>query len=175
MSTPADTTSDAVRPAGSTGVIPSLEDKNFGSNLEVSNLTVCMTRSRIPVVTDVSFSVPAGHIMGLVGESGSGKSTVGLALLGYVRRGLDIDAGSVQLGNVSVLELSGTALRRARGALASYVPQDPASGLNPALRLGPSCARRSRSTTTSSTRARASTTASPSCSARCSCWRPGTS
>jgi peptide/nickel transport system ATP-binding protein len=136
MSTTPDTTSGVVRPAGSTGVIPSLEDKNFGSNLEVSNLTVCMTRSRIPVVTDVSFSVPAGHIMGLVGESGSGKSTVGLALLGYVRRGLDIGAGSVQLGNVSVLELHGTALRRARGSLASYVPQDPASGLNPALRLG---------------------------------------
>jgi peptide/nickel transport system ATP-binding protein len=107
-----------------------------GAPLEVSGLAVVMSRSKIPVVEDVGFSVPAGHIMGLVGESGSGKSTVGLSLLGYTRRGLTIASGSVRLGDVSVLDLSGSALRRSRGSLASYVPQDPASGLNPALRLG---------------------------------------
>jgi peptide/nickel transport system ATP-binding protein len=107
-----------------------------GAPLDVSGLTVVMSRSKIPVVQDVAFSVPAGRIMGLVGESGSGKSTVGLSLLGYTRRGLTIDSGAVQLGDLSMLDLSGSALRRARGRLASYVPQDPASGLNPALRLG---------------------------------------
>ncbi|MBS1883855.1 MAG: ABC transporter ATP-binding protein [Actinobacteria bacterium] len=74
--------------------------------------------------------------MGLVGESGSGKSTVGLALLNYVRRGLTIDSGTVRIDETSVLDLSGAALRKARGSLVAYVPQDPASGLNPVLTLG---------------------------------------
>ncbi|MBS1889090.1 MAG: ABC transporter ATP-binding protein [Actinobacteria bacterium] len=104
--------------------------------LRVDGLTVVLRRSKVPVVEDVSFSVPAGQIMGLVGESGSGKSTVGLALLNYVRRGLKIAAGSVRIDDTGVLELSGAALRRARGSLVAYVPQDPASGLNPALTLG---------------------------------------
>ena len=88
------------------------------------------------MVENISFSVSAGQIMGLVGESGSGKSTVGLALLNYARRGLSITAGSVQIGDTSVLELSGAGLRKARGSLVAYVPQDPASGLNPSMTLG---------------------------------------
>src|SRR4051812_11999777 len=95
-----------------------------GAPLEVSGLTVVMSRSEIPVVQDVSFSIPAGRIMGLVGESGSGKSTAGLALLNYARRGLKIAGGTVRLGATSVLDLEGAALRRARGSLLAYVPQD---------------------------------------------------
>jgi peptide/nickel transport system ATP-binding protein len=37
---------------------------------------------------------------------------------------------------VDVLQLSGDKLRDARGRLVSYVPQDPAAGLNPAHRVG---------------------------------------
>jgi peptide/nickel transport system ATP-binding protein len=107
-----------------------------GASLSVEGLTVVMAKSRIPVVTDVSFDVAAGTVMGLVGESGSGKSTVGLALLGHVRRGLAIAGGSVRLGDQDILQLRDGALRRARGRLVAYVPQDPASGLNPAMRLG---------------------------------------
>ncbi len=107
-----------------------------GTALRVRDLTVVMRRSRIPVVADVSFDVAAGDVMGLVGESGSGKSTVGLALLGYCRQGLEIAGGQVRLGECEVLELKGAALRGSRGRLFSYVPQDPASGLNPAMRLG---------------------------------------
>ncbi|CUR56121.1 putative ABC transporter, ATP-binding protein [metagenome] len=107
-----------------------------GPRLRVEGLDVVLTTSRTPVVQDVAFSVGAAQVMGLVGESGSGKSTVALSLLGYARRGLTIAAGTVDVGGTSVLDLSGTALRKARGKLVSYVPQDPASGLNPALTLG---------------------------------------
>ena len=51
------------------------------------------SKHRTPVVKDVSFSVAGGRILGLVGESGSGKSTVGVALLGLARRGLEIAEG----------------------------------------------------------------------------------
>ena len=104
--------------------------------LTVSGLTVVTRKHKTPVVKDVSFSVAGGKILGLVGESGSGKSTVGVALLGLARRGLEIAAGSVTIGDVDVLKMSSSELRRARGRLVAYVPQDPASGLNPALRIG---------------------------------------
>jgi peptide/nickel transport system ATP-binding protein len=104
--------------------------------LRVEDLTIVLNASSTPVVQDVTFSVAPAQVMGLVGESGSGKSTVALSLLNYARRGLRIQSGSVTVAGTSVLDLSGSALRRARGTLVSYVPQDPVSGLNPALTLG---------------------------------------
>src|SRR5262249_16803731 len=85
--------------------------------LTVTGLTVVTKKHKTPVVKDVSFSVAGGRILGLVGESGSGKSTVGVALLGLARRGLEIAAGSVMIGDVDVLKMSAAELRRARGRL----------------------------------------------------------
>ena len=71
-----------------------------------------------------------------MGESGSGKTTVGLALLGHTRRGAAFGGGSIRVGDVDVLALSSSGRRDVRGRLVSYVPQDPAASLNPALRIG---------------------------------------
>ena len=94
------------------------------------------TTSGVPVVTDLSFDIAPGEVLGVVGESGSGKTTVGLSLLGHARRGLQIVGGTVMLGDQDILALNEDALRRLRGSQVSYVPQDPASSLNPALRVG---------------------------------------
>ena len=102
----------------------------------VSDLQIEIAATRTPVVSDVSFEIAPGEILGVVGESGSGKTTVGLALLGHARRGLKISGGSVMLGGRDILALSDDQLRRLRGSAVSYVPQDPASSLNPALRIG---------------------------------------
>jgi peptide/nickel transport system ATP-binding protein len=104
--------------------------------LRVTGLEVRMGRSGPDVVSDVSFAVRAGEVLGLVGESGSGKTTVALALLGHARRGLRISAGRVRLDGTDLLALSPRDLRAARGARVSYVPQDPSSALNPTLRVG---------------------------------------
>jgi peptide/nickel transport system ATP-binding protein len=71
-----------------------------------------------------------------VGESGSGKSTVGVALLGHTRRGARIAGGEILVEGRSVLALTPAQQRALRGGTVSYVPQDPASALNPALRIG---------------------------------------
>jgi peptide/nickel transport system ATP-binding protein len=84
----------------------------------------------------VSLHVPAGTVMGLVGESGSGKTTVGLAVLGHTRKGVRIAGGRVLVNDTNVLTLSAATLRTWRGGQISYVPQDPGSSLNPALRIG---------------------------------------
>jgi peptide/nickel transport system ATP-binding protein len=104
--------------------------------LSVRDLQVQIETTGTPVVSEVSFEIARGDILGVVGESGSGKTTVGLALLGHARRGLRIAGGSVLLGGHDILALGQEQLRRLRGSVVSYVPQDPASSLNPALRIG---------------------------------------
>lgn len=104
--------------------------------LTVKDLRICLGSERGPdVVDEVSFTVAAGEVLGLVGESGSGKTTVALALLGHARRGLRIASGSIVLDGTELLGLSQGDLRELRGRKVAYVPQDPASALNPALRI----------------------------------------
>jgi peptide/nickel transport system ATP-binding protein len=106
------------------------------SAVAVQDLQVVVDSTGTPVISEVSFEISRGEIFGVVGESGSGKTTVGLALLGHARRGLRIAGGTVLLGDRDILALDEEQLRRLRGSLVSYVPQDPASSLNPALRIG---------------------------------------
>jgi peptide/nickel transport system ATP-binding protein len=104
--------------------------------LAVDDLSVAIAQSSTDVIAEISFEVEAGEILGVVGESGSGKTTMGLALLGYTRKGLQIAGGSVLINGTDILTLSGDQLRRIRGTKVAYVPQDPTSALNPALRVG---------------------------------------
>src|SRR5215813_7017116 len=46
----------------------------------VRDLQVVIEATGTPVISDVSFGIARGEILGVVGESGSGKTTVGLAL-----------------------------------------------------------------------------------------------
>jgi peptide/nickel transport system ATP-binding protein len=104
--------------------------------LSVERLVIEVARTGARVVDDVSLTVGPGEVLGLAGESGCGKTTLSLALLGYTRRGLDAASGRVRVGDRSLLEMSEEALEHERGSLVTYVPQDPASALNPALRVG---------------------------------------
>ncbi len=88
------------------------------------------------LIDDVSLDLAAGEVLGVVGESGSGKTTLGLALLHHCRRGLRIGAGVVRIGGRDLCAEDARTLRELRGRLVCYVPQDPASALNPVLRIG---------------------------------------
>jgi peptide/nickel transport system ATP-binding protein len=88
------------------------------------------------VVEDVSFRVARGEVLGLVGESGSGKTTTALALVGYARPGIRIAGGTVDVAGKLLSSLPESDVRRQRGRLISYVPQDPAAALNPSVRVG---------------------------------------
>ena len=104
--------------------------------LEVDGLRVTSENGAAVVVDEISFAVASGQILGLVGESGSGKTTIALALLGHARRGLRIASGEVRLRDTDLLRMSASQLRSVRGFDISYVPQDPATALNPVLRVG---------------------------------------
>ncbi|MFI0372211.1 ABC transporter ATP-binding protein [Actinomadura sp. 1N219] len=103
--------------------------------VEVTGLTVALDDGSV-IADDVSFGLESGQVMGLVGESGSGKSTVALALLGFAKKGANITGGKVVVGGVDLLALAPNDLREARKKLIGFVPQDPATALNPAMRIG---------------------------------------
>jgi peptide/nickel transport system ATP-binding protein len=104
--------------------------------LRVTDLRLNVSATGDDIVDEVRISIEPGKVLALVGESGSGKTTVGLAVLGHSRRGVTIAHGRVECADTEVLGLSEDAKRKIRGELVSYVPQDPASSLNPALRIG---------------------------------------
>jgi ABC-type glutathione transport system ATPase component len=106
--------------------------------LLVRNLTVDLVsvrNSTVRVVSEVSFQVDPGTIVGLFGESGCGKTTLALALLNLLPASRYRVRGSVQLGDFEVLSASERQLQRIRGAQISLVFQDPLLALNPVMRV----------------------------------------
>ncbi len=103
--------------------------------LSITDLRIDVAGSGADIVDDVNLTIAPSEVLGLVGESGSGKTTVGLAVLGHARRGVKLARGDVSIGDAAMLALGDVALRHARGKLVSYVPQDPSTALNPALRI----------------------------------------
>jgi len=102
----------------------------------VRDLRIELVSSGEDIVDQIVLEVTAGQVLGLVGESGSGKTTVGMALLGYCRPGGKVVGGEVVIDGRDLQHLREGELRRIRGGTVSYIPQDPGTALNPALRIG---------------------------------------
>jgi len=92
-------------------------------------------RGAVKAVEGISFSLYQGEKLGLVGESGSGKSTIALAMMRLIKPPGRIEGGQVLLGGVDLLKLSEEAMRRARFARISLIPQGAMNSLNPVMRV----------------------------------------
>ncbi len=91
----------------------------------------------VRAVDGVSFVLGDGEVLGVVGESGAGKSVMAHSLLRLIEEPGRIEPGSaVEYRGTNILELSGTELRKVRGAEIAMVFQDPGASLNPVLRVG---------------------------------------
>ena len=91
---------------------------------------------RLPAVTDLSFDVAPGEILGIVGESGCGKSTLGLALLRLLPQNGEIAGGRLLFRGRDIAALDREELRRIRGSQVAMIFQDPLTSLNPTLTVG---------------------------------------
>jgi oligopeptide/dipeptide ABC transporter ATP-binding protein len=110
-----------------------------GNLLQVNDLKVWFGSRENPVraVDGVTFSIPNGSTVALVGESGCGKSVTALALAKLVPSPAGFYAGGeVLLDGDDVLKMDEKRLTQLRGALISYVFQEPSTALNPVFRIG---------------------------------------
>ena len=106
-----------------------IEDNKFISIKNLSK-TFHTNMGDVQAVSDVSFNLQKGSIVGLVGESGSGKTTLGRCIL----RLIEPSSGSVNLEGNNLLELSNKKLREIRKRM-QIIFQDPFSSLNPRMRI----------------------------------------
>ncbi len=106
--------------------------------LELDDLHVCYTVRGIdrPVLRGVSLTIDRGEAYGLVGESGCGKTTAAFAIMRYLARNGRVVGGSIRLGGEDLLAMGDADVRRLRATTVSMVYQNPATALNPSLRVG---------------------------------------
>lgn len=75
------------------------------------------TRPEVAVLSDISFTIPAGKFVALVGPSGSGKSTITQLILGFYPP----TQGEIMIEGQPISQVSLSSLRRR----VAIVPQDP--------------------------------------------------
>jgi peptide/nickel transport system ATP-binding protein len=92
------------------------------------------------LVSDLSFSLEEGKILGIVGESGSGKSLTALSITRLLPENISISSGKVLFNNSGdIVELSSPEIkniRRFRGKSIAMIFQEPMTSLNPSMRCG---------------------------------------
>ena len=107
--------------------------------LSVSELTVEFATEDgvVHAVTDVSWDLQAGEVLGIVGESGSGKSVSTMSILGLI----PVPPGRIASGEAifkgdDMLKMSKKQLRDIRGGEMAMIFQDPMTSLNPVFTIG---------------------------------------
>jgi oligopeptide/dipeptide ABC transporter ATP-binding protein len=123
---------DAARAGNGQADGPLLEVRNLVKEFPVTSGAILQRQvGSVHAVSDVTFSVDAGHTFGLVGESGCGKTTIGRMIVALEKP----NSGTVSMRGLDITALSGPELRRRRRDL-QLMFQDPYSSLDPRMRVG---------------------------------------
>lgn len=90
----------------------------------------------VRAVRGVDLSVGRGQTVAIVGESGSGKSTLAHALVGLLPGGGRVTGGRIAFEGRDLTHASERAFVAIRGSGIGFVPQDPATNLDPVWKIG---------------------------------------
>ncbi len=87
-------------------------------------------------VKALAMTVRRGETFALVGESGSGKSMTAMAVMRLLPEALRVTRGEIVLDGCDINTLSESSMRAVRGGRAGMIFQEPATSLNPVMRIG---------------------------------------
>jgi oligopeptide/dipeptide ABC transporter ATP-binding protein len=91
----------------------------------------------VRAVTDVSYDLQSGEVLGIIGESGSGKSVSVMSMLGLIPQPPGrVVRGEAVLKGRDLLKLRKRELRKIRGGEMAMIFQDPMTSLNPVISVG---------------------------------------
>lgn len=121
---------------GKTGKIGKTGPDPSAPVLSVREVRISDQAAGHEIVHGVSFTLTPGKAVGIVGESGSGKTLTCRAALGILPAHFEVTGGSIELDGNDIAALTPARWTALRGATISAVFQDPASYLNPSIRVG---------------------------------------
>jgi peptide/nickel transport system ATP-binding protein len=113
--------------------VPLLEAVGLGKAFPLRGGLFGGVKGEVKAVTDVSFKLAKGEVLGLAGESGSGKSTIARMILGLTQP----SEGAILFEG---RDLADRVARTAREGAIQMVFQNPGSSLNPRRSIGQSIA-----------------------------------
>ena len=98
--------------------------------LQVRDLSISVDEGA-QLVSDVSFSLQPGKVLGLVGESGCGKTMTARSLMGLLPDGVSVSGGSILWQGRELVGLSEKELGAMRGREIALISQEPMVALDP--------------------------------------------
>ncbi len=106
--------------------------------LNVTDLKVAIDADAglVRAIDGLSLCIERGETFSLVGESGCGKSMTALALMRLLPENGRVTDGRVEIEGQETLSLPESAMRRLRGGRIGMIFQEPATSLNPVMRVG---------------------------------------
>ncbi|WP_258804547.1 dipeptide/oligopeptide/nickel ABC transporter permease/ATP-binding protein [Pseudarthrobacter sp. NS4] len=114
---------------------PAGKDEAAKDTLSVRNLTVGVDNG-VRLVTDVSFDVEPGTVLGLVGESGCGKTMTALSLLGLLPSGVSVTGGQILWNGKNLAAATDKDMEGIRGRDIALISQEPMRALDPMFTVG---------------------------------------
>ncbi|WP_426765255.1 dipeptide/oligopeptide/nickel ABC transporter permease/ATP-binding protein [Pseudarthrobacter sp. 1G09] len=103
--------------------------------LSVRSLSVGVDNG-VRLVTDVSFDVEQGTVLGLVGESGCGKTMTALSLLGLLPSGVSVSGGQILWNGRNLAAATEKDMEGIRGRDIALISQEPMRALDPMFTVG---------------------------------------
>ena len=125
----------AAQAAAAAAAAPAVRDAPGAGKLSVRGLSVGVDGGT-PLVTDVSFDVEPGTVLGLVGESGCGKTMTALSLMGLLPSGVAITGGQILWNGRNLAAATDKDLEGIRGRDIALISQEPMRALDPMFTVG---------------------------------------
>lgn len=103
--------------------------------IKIDSLSV-KAKDGVELLSDISFNLEKGKILGLTGASGSGKTTLLRTIMGNLAPNHRITEGTVYIDSENIISMSKKEHRNLCGVKIGYIPQNPMTAFDNRIKVG---------------------------------------